>query len=192
MASELYDQVSPLIPDRADVLEVGCGGGQLGRMMTARRHDLRWTGLDLSNEQIARAQRRAANDDRVSFMVGDALALPFPDASFDALVSVGSIKHWPDQARGLSECVRALRPDGRLIVVEADRGCRYEDAARFVESWPIPRLFRPGSLAFFRTAVAGRSLDLEDARSLLQALDLKEWEARRLPGTPTLIMLGRK
>jgi SAM-dependent methyltransferase len=192
LAAQLWGELLDRMPEGAAVLEVGCGGGQLAHMVAARRDDVTWTGLDLSAEQIARARRRAGDDDRISFVCGNALDLPFEDASFDTVVSVGSIKHWPDPSRGLRECLRVLRPGGHLVVVDADRGCRFEDAARFVDSWPIPRLFRLGSLAFFRTAVAGRSLDLDDGRALLEDLPLQEREVRRLSGTPALVMIGRK
>jgi ubiquinone/menaquinone biosynthesis C-methylase UbiE len=176
----------------AEVLEVGCGGGQLARSALERRADLRWTGLDTSTEQIARARERNASHEGATFVVGDALELPFPDARFDAVVSIASIKHWPDQAKGLSECVRVLRPGGQLLVVEADRGCRLEDARSFVSRWRLPTLMRPLNVVLFRALVAGRSLDLDDARALMSDLPLASWEVTRIEGTPALLMRGER
>jgi ubiquinone/menaquinone biosynthesis C-methylase UbiE len=180
------------LPQGARVLEVGCGGGQLAHAVIEQRPDLRWVGLDASKDQIERARRRNAGQQTAEFVVGDALALPFPDQCFDATVSIASIKHWPDQSKGLAECVRVLRPGGQLLVVEADRGCRFNDARVFVSRWRLPKAMRPLNLALFRTFVAGRSIDLEEARSLMSELPLTSWEVSRIRGTPALLMRGRR
>ena len=190
MGETVVDDYLRLLPQGAEVLEVGCGGGQFARSQLDKRGDLRWTGLDVSAEQIARARRRNANHESAAFVVGDALELPFPDERFDALVSIASIKHWPDQAQGLAECARAVRPGGQLLIVEADRGCRFEDARSFVSRWRFPAITRPINLALFRTLVAGRSLDLDDARALMGDLPLARWEVIRLEGMPAILMRG--
>lgn len=179
----------------ARVLEVGSGGGQLAVDLATRRRDLTITGVDLSAAQVARAMRRAEKagvGDRVQFVQGDALALPVDDAAFDAVVSVASIKHWPDPARGLAECARALRPGGTLVVVEADRGCRLEDARAFVARWRMPAPVRPLGLVLFRTFVAGQGLDLDDGRRLLAALPLRETSVERIDGTPGVLFRGTR
>lgn len=192
LGESVLGQLLEVVVSGAEVLEVGCGGGQLAEQVGARRGDLRWLGVDVSAEQVARARRRHAGSSSAEFVVGDALDLPFEDERFDAVVSVASIKHWPDPAAGLAECVRVLRPGGVLLVVEADRGCRFDDARRFVSRWRLPALTRPLNLLFFRTMVAGRSLDLDDARGLMESLPLASWHVSRLPGTPALVMLGER
>ena len=180
------------LPQGARVLEVGCGGGQLAHAVIEQRPDLRWVGLDASKDQIERARRRNAGHQSAEFVVGDALALPFADQCFDATVSIASIKHWADQSKGLAECVRVLRPGGQLLIVEADRGCRFNDARAFVSRWRLPKAIRPLNLAMFRTFVAGRSIDLEEASSLMSELPLTSWEVSRIRGTPALLMRGRR
>jgi ubiquinone/menaquinone biosynthesis C-methylase UbiE len=192
MGETMAGEYLGLLPLEAEVLEVGCGGGQLAQSALDKRRDLRWTGLDTSAEQIARARKRNANCEGALFVVGDALELPFPDERFNAVVSIASIKHWPDQAKGLAECVRVLRPGGQLLVVEADRGCRLEDARSFVSRWKFPALMRPLNVVLFRALVAGRSLDLEDARALMSGLPLASWEVTRIEGTPALVMRGER
>lgn len=173
------------------VLDVGCGGGQIARALLQRRQDLELVGVDLSDEQIRRAERRNCDlADRCEFVQGSALDLPFPDEAFDAVYSVASIKHWPDPGAGLTECVRVLRPGGQLLVAEADRGCRYEDAAAFVARTRVPPLLRTTALAAFRTFVAGQSLDLDDLRALAEELPLKEFQAERQPGLPSIALRG--
>ena len=60
----------------------------------------------------------SAHDDRLSFSVGVAEQLPYPDGTFDLVVSSTSFDHWSDQQTGLRECARVLRPGGRLVLVD--------------------------------------------------------------------------
>jgi ubiquinone/menaquinone biosynthesis C-methylase UbiE len=176
----------------AKVLDVGCGGGQNLVALAQRRPDLELTGLDLNSGQVARASRRAAKQGVAMRCVeGSALDLPFDDGEFDAVVSIASIKHWPDQSLGLAECVRVLKSGGKLVVVEADRGCYLDDARSFCEGTRIPRPFRRLFLLGFRTFVAGQGLDLDDARRLLADLPLAESTAERIPGAPAIAIEGR-
>ena len=192
MRDAVVDDYLADLPRGARVLEVGCGGGQLAHAVLEQRPDLSWVGVDVSKDQIERARRRNADHQNAELVVGDALALPFADQCFDATVSIASIKHWPDQSKGLAECVRVLRPGGVLVVVEADRGCRFDDARAFVSRWRLPKAMRPVTLALFRTFVAGRSLDLEEARSLMSELPLTSWDVSRIRRTPALLMRGRR
>jgi SAM-dependent methyltransferase len=127
----------------------------------------------------------------VRFVQGSALELPFEAGDFDAVVSIGSIKHWPDAARGLAECARVLRPGGPLFVVEVDRGCRWDDARAFVDDWRMPRALRPLGLALFRTWVAGQAIDLDDARALLTSSPFVDAQVERIAGAPGLLMRAR-
>jgi SAM-dependent methyltransferase len=106
--------------DGARVLEVGCGPGHLSIRM-AQELGLDITGLDLDPAmiEVARANAERAADDNghlPTFVAGDAAALPFPDASFDLVVSTLSLHHWSNPRAGLAEIGRVLRPDGRALV----------------------------------------------------------------------------
>lgn len=190
LGAAIRAQLLSELPRGGSVLDVGCGGGHLAVAAVAEREDARITGLDPSRDQIRRAKKRGRG--RISLARGSALDLPFRGACFDMVVSIGALKHWPDQARGLAECARVLRPGGALAVVEADRGCREEDVRAFVGRWRIPGIFRPGSRLVFRSFIAGRSIDLDEARALLARLPLTTKEARRLEGMPALILQGRR
>ena len=181
------------LPAGARVLDVGCGGGQNAIAIAERQQSLEVTGLDLNDGQVARARRRA--DKRgvdVTFINGSALDLPFDDGEFDLVLSIASIKHWPDQAKGLSECTRVLKPGGQLFVAEADRGCLLDDARDFVGRTRVPKPLRGVALAGFRTWVAGQGLDLDDARALLSALPLASWTAERVANTPAVLLSGTR
>ena len=187
LAAEFLARVS----EGASVLEVGCGGGHFALLAVAERRSLTWTGVDLSKEQVERAGRRAAGIPKLKFLAGDALALPFEGRSFDAVVSIASLKHWPDRGRGLRECARVLRPGGVLFIAEADRASSPEEQDRFVSMLRLPRFFRPGFRAVFRRAIAGRSVDLAGARALLSGVALAENQVQRMAGMPLWIMTGR-
>lgn len=192
-ALSTLDELLTLAGQGQHLLDVGCGGGQLIAELARRRDDLRLTGLDLSKEQIARAKRRCAEfGGRISLHQGSALDMPFADESFDGVFSVASIKHWPDPHRGLHEILRVLKPSGRFFVVEVDRGCKLDDARRFVARWRLPKALRVVALPFFRTYVAGQGLEADEARALLQATGAVEAELRRWPNLPILVLTGRR
>ena len=176
-----------------EILEVGCGGGQLLSWLGDECPRARLTGVDLSAEQVARAKRRVSrHGGRVQIVQGSALELPFEAASFDLVLSVASIKHWPDMTRGMREILRVLRPGGAFYVVEVDRGCKLHDAARFVGAWRVPGLAQRVLLPLFRTFVAGVAIDLEDARQMLRELGLPESGASRVLDTPAILLSGVK
>jgi ubiquinone/menaquinone biosynthesis C-methylase UbiE len=95
------------------VLDAGCGGGRYTaawRKLGARAA----TGLDLSprNIQTAREQAAQAGIRNLEFEVGNVLALPFDNDSFDVVFSNGVLHHTTDWQRGVAECVRVLKPGG--------------------------------------------------------------------------------
>ena len=64
------------------------------------------------------AARTFAQDGRLKFSLGVAEQLPYPDVTFDLIVSTTSFDHWSDQQAGLAECARVLSPGGRLLLVD--------------------------------------------------------------------------
>lgn len=191
----MLDALLADLPEGGSILDVGCGGGQLAVEIARRRPDVQVTGVDLSPAQVARARKRGAGlAARVRFVEGSALSLPFDDASFDAVASVASIKHWPEPARGLAELARVTRVGGSLAVAEVDRGCRWADAAGFVRGWRLPGPAKPLALVAFRALVAGQAIDLEDARALMAALGdrVRDVDVSRVAGGPGLLMRAVK
>jgi len=191
MATTMIAEMLPRVANGGRLLDVGCGGGQVLLEIAARRPDLELVGLDLSLQQLARAAARAREGGRpIRLVRGSALELPFLARSFDAVISLGSIKHWPDPRGGLGECVRVAKQGGLLAVGEVDRGCTFADSWSFVNRWKGPRFIRPIAHALFRTWVAGHSFDLDDARALMRDVPLVRSDVHRVTGTPTLLMLG--
>jgi ubiquinone/menaquinone biosynthesis C-methylase UbiE len=95
-------------------LEVGCGRGSMAGYFAHAGFETHL--LDSSPEAIACAERNFAAD-RMSahFHVGDALALPFPDESFDVVVSIGLLEHFEDIRQPVTEQLRVLRPGGIFL-----------------------------------------------------------------------------
>jgi ubiquinone/menaquinone biosynthesis C-methylase UbiE len=185
--------VLDLLRDGAKVLEVGCGGGYLAAPIVKGRSDVSLCGVDLSPEQIGCAKKRCRPwQDRLTFVQGSVLDLDFPGGTFDAVISVASIKHWPDKVQRVRECIRVLAPGGVLNIVEADRRCHRDDARAFVDRWRIASILKPVALSWFKTRVAGQGIDLGEARTMLETVDLSEQRAERIPGTPGLLMFGRR
>jgi SAM-dependent methyltransferase len=96
----------------AHVLDAACGVGYGSAHLA--RSARRVVGVDLSPDAIAYARERYARPN-VEFRVGDALALEFPDRTFDVVCSFETIEHLSDQDRFLRQVVRVLRPGGVLI-----------------------------------------------------------------------------
>ena len=95
------------------VLDVAAGNGNA--TLAAARRGCRATSTDYVSALLDRAAERAAAERLdVTFQVADAEALPFEDASFDAVLSTFGVMFAPDQARAASELARVCRPGGRI------------------------------------------------------------------------------
>lgn len=101
------------------VLDVGCGTATLLSELAARLPDAeKLVGVDPAPSMVAEASWALEGDHRVRVERSRAEHLPFPDGSFDLVVSTVSFDHWSDQGRGLAECARVLQAGGRLVVAD--------------------------------------------------------------------------
>jgi ubiquinone/menaquinone biosynthesis C-methylase UbiE len=115
----LADELAGVAPRGGTVLDVGTGPGVLLAELAGRRPDLELAGVDLSADMVAAAQRNLAEvGDRATVRVGDATDLPFPDRSFDLIVSSFSLHHWDDPAAAAAELARVLRPGGSVHIYD--------------------------------------------------------------------------
>jgi ubiquinone/menaquinone biosynthesis C-methylase UbiE len=122
-ARDTYLGLLDIAPDDR-VLDVGCGSGAVTRELARRvgSHGLA-VGVDPSPALLAVARelaREAGVGDRVQFREGNALRLPFPDRSFDAVVCVTVLSHVPNGEAAIPELLRVLRSGGRLGVFDLD------------------------------------------------------------------------
>jgi len=106
------------------VLDVGCGSGAVTRTLARRvAPGGRAVGIDASPALLEVAREladKAGLGGWIEFKAGDCRALPFSDASFDAVLAATTLSHVPDPGRGLAEMVRVTRPGGRIGVFDID------------------------------------------------------------------------
>jgi SAM-dependent methyltransferase len=108
------------------VLEVGCGSGLLLREIgVAVGTGGRAMGLDPSSDQIEAAISHCRGLEQVEPTVGDLLAVPAPDESFDATVAVQVLEYVGDVGAGLTELARVTRPGGRFVNVATNWGALF-------------------------------------------------------------------
>jgi ubiquinone/menaquinone biosynthesis C-methylase UbiE len=101
---------------QGDVLEVAIG---TGRNLPFYPEGVRLTGVDISSAMLMIARRRASELGlEVDLREADAQALPFPDASFDAVVCTLSLCNIPDDRNAIAEMKRVLRPGGLLLLLD--------------------------------------------------------------------------
>jgi arsenite methyltransferase len=169
------------------VLDAGCGRGLLliacAKSLTTGRAvgiDL-WAAKDLSHNNPQATLANAAAErvaDWVDVKTGDITALPFPDASFDAVVSMTVIHNIPSRDlrdRALNELVRVLKPDGRLAIFDLLHTSRYaevlQSAGMAVRDIRHERLW----------LLSSRSLLAQKTGAGHQAITASSSEHKRLP-----------
>jgi ubiquinone/menaquinone biosynthesis C-methylase UbiE len=110
------DLAARLPKSATDVLEVAAGTGRVTRQLLAKAGpEARLVATDLNPAMLDVARAVVGEDARLTFAQADAQALPFGDASFDAVVCQFGLMFCPDKALALREMRRVLRPAGRLL-----------------------------------------------------------------------------
>jgi SAM-dependent methyltransferase len=166
--AEVIRELLPLTG--ADVLEVCCGAGRLARSLI--RGGNRVTAVDLSEECIRHA-RADSGPGRVDFQVADALALPFPDRSFDVVCcfnnSLGMF--FSQRRRLLSEMVRVARH--RVLLGLRETPGRDDELEIYASPHGFLEIGQPHSMAAFRPF-----LDLFPGRLHYRKGDVRPWGAQ--------------
>ncbi len=105
-----------IVHQPVSVLDVGCGTGKLLRRAYRYWPEAQLIGVDPAIGMIEMAKRLTPY---ATFSTGMAESLPLDDASIDLALSTISFHHWQDQATGIREIARVLRPGGYFILVDA-------------------------------------------------------------------------
>ena len=124
----------------AKVLDVGCGIGGTSRYLAKKLGDASLvTGITLSPEQVKRATALAEERglSNAKFQVTDALAMDFPDNSFDMVWACESGEHMPDKKKYIEEMARVLKPGGVMVVAT---WCQRDDGEKPFSKSDLKRL----------------------------------------------------
>ena len=119
-AENLAERAAALAPNA--VLETAAGSGVVTRALAFRlASGARYVVTDLNQPMLDYAANKQGPDDRITWLQADALALPFDDGSFDALVCQFAVMFIPDRGAGYAEARRVLKPGGSFLLNVWDR-----------------------------------------------------------------------
>lgn len=106
------------VADGQKLLDAGCGFGGTIQQINGTYSDMDLTGLNIDPRQLAaaEAQTEPANGNKIGWVEADACQLPFEDNSFDRVLAVECIFHFPSREKFLAEAARVLKPGGYLAV----------------------------------------------------------------------------
>lgn len=176
---------------QGEAVDLGCGPGYLAVELARHAPGLHVTGIDLSDQMLAEAERFAAQvgyEDQVSFRRGDVARIPFPDNSLDLVVSTLSLHHWSDPVAVLDEIARVLRepqphaeqPSGAFLVFDLRR-----DMAPpfYLLLWFATRFVVPRTLRRANEPLASRNAaySVQEAAELARSSQLQGWQVTSGP-----------
>lgn len=129
------------------VLDVGCGTGELERLVHERYPQARLVGIDVTPQMLAVAREKFRDVPGMTFLLVQAEALPFAPARFDVVVSCNMLHHVRAVDVALQEWIRVLRPRGQLVIVD---WCRDAWHCRLAHYWL--RLVKRSYVKMYRAA----------------------------------------
>jgi len=136
------------------VLELGPGPGYVGLEWLKKTRATRLSGLDISLDMIAMAERNArayGQTDRVEYVHSNGSRMPFEDNTFEAVFSTGSLHEWESPLSVFAEMSRVLKPGGRIFISDLKR-----NMVLFMRSflWLTcrPKEIRPGLVSSINAA----------------------------------------
>jgi ubiquinone/menaquinone biosynthesis C-methylase UbiE len=163
------------LPSKLRWLDVCCGSGVLTEAIVERFAPLQIVGMDVSLQQIEFAQVHRASPS-VSFQVGDAMALPFEEASFDAIVCGLGLNYLPDPKTALRGMRRVANREGVIAIYVWD----YADGTRFLrEFWDAATAVDPEAVVYDQAHRFG-FCNPEPLRELFESAGLKQVTVRAL------------
>lgn len=119
-----YDLVARDIHDycrKGKLLDIGTGPGWLLAAIRKTAPRIELAGMDISPSMIDKAKENIHETQQyhdIDLLVGSASKLPYKDNSFDCVVSTGSIHHWKDIGKGLTEIHRVLKKNGHALIYD--------------------------------------------------------------------------
>ena len=193
---ELYDDIvrNLHLSEPARILDAGAGRGYVSLLIASKNPQAMVTGIDYSFMQVRAAKKFLAQRKIINcaFSTDNVMNLRFQDTLFDAAVSIGSIKHWPDGLRGLKEIYRVLKPGGQLVVSETDREVSDEALRKFIRRFHV--WFVPNRLLFWglRHVIFGQSYSESALKACIGQAGFRDIECRRVADCPYVIVSAQK
>jgi ubiquinone/menaquinone biosynthesis C-methylase UbiE len=193
---ELYEHIADDVMKNgpSQILDVGAGPGYITLLLAARRPTAALTGIDFSAMQVRQAQRlqKRRGIANCRFKEGNAMHLPFADNCFDAVVTVGSIKHWPDPQQGITEIHRVLVPGQWAVISETDRDVEVKALRRFMQRFTAWFFWDPVLYWGLHHIIFGQSYSQQEIISFAQTAGFREIRAEKLDTCPYVIVKAQK
>ena len=167
------------LPSGTTVLDVGCGIGGSSRIL-AQDYGFAVTAITISPQQVKRAQELTPQGLNVQFRVDDAMALSFPDASFDVVWSIEAGPHMPDKAVFASELMRVVKPGGVLVVADWNQRDDRQQPLNFWEKPVMRQLLDQWSHPAF-ASIEGFTELLEATGFVEGEVTTADWTEQTLP-----------
>ncbi|MGA9422926.1 MAG: class I SAM-dependent methyltransferase [Rhodanobacteraceae bacterium] len=129
------------------VLDAACGEGYGSALLAEVAAEV--VGVDISGETVAHARTRYGERPHLRFECADAVALAFPDRSFDLVVSFETLEHLAAQTELVAGFARVLSDEGMLLISSPDRAI-YSEAAGYHNEYHVRELYRDELVALLR------------------------------------------
>lgn len=167
------------LPRGTTVLDVGCGIGGSSRIL-AKDYGFEATGITISPKQVERATQLTPEGVTAKFQVDDALALSFPDNSFDVVWSIEAGPHMPDKAKYAQEMMRVLKPGGILVVADWNQRDDRQKPLNFWEKPVMRQLLDQWSHPAF-SSIEGFSEQIAETGLVEGEVVTADWTQETLP-----------
>lgn len=168
------------------LLDVAMGDG---RNLPLIPRDCQVFGVDISRVLLEKSLRDYPDRD-LHLIVGEAEALPFPDATFDNMFSLGALNHVNDPGKALKEMARVVKPDGMVVVADElpdlpNRQIAHKLGLRKLQKWILSRVFFLGPMS----DVILEHTDLKIEPLVAEAL--RDWKIHKIWGGMGYVIAGK-
>lgn len=100
------------------ILDIGCGTGEFERLILTEHPQQRVVGIDISEKMLGLARKKCGAYPNAAFLRADAAALPFPDRSFDLIVSASALHYFDQPSAAFAEMRRVIIPTGSVVILD--------------------------------------------------------------------------
>jgi ubiquinone/menaquinone biosynthesis C-methylase UbiE len=112
--------------------------------------------------------------------------LPFPADTFDSLISSCAWRHWPDPKSAIAECVRVVKPGGKVVIVEIDGTSTAGDFWKFARNSRVPVGLRRAYVRFAMRTVVGVAPDSASLANSFRDVGVSPFDVGHIEGMPFL------